>query len=290
MDNKGIMSSEIIILLIIIVLIIGIIASFTERSSNKVNEKISSENIEKKAIEFCDNLINNPGTPVNWQELKNKNNIIVGLSLIDENNQSVVNSVDYSKLMALSADYDKLITKNVFNDQYKSSITLSPLTGSVPIIELGDSDLENPTTVNRLVTCDFFKKYTLNSFKKDGECNHYHITTHSCNHFKVYKSWLKKMDYYLLFEPNSYNNYTWSMDSTEIPDIPKKASDDKIYLNDEIEGKILLSNNGIMFVHINQENPKAVIVAVPKDFDKSKLCYDYFVPTECNLKVQIAKV
>lgn len=288
-DNKGMMTGEIIILLILIILIFGIIANFTEKTNDKITEKISSENIDKKAIEFCDNLINNPGTPKNWQELKNKNNIIIGLALVDENNASVVNSIDYSKLMALSADYDKLVNKKVFDEQYKSSIILTPLTGNVPKIQLGDDDLKNPITVNRIVSCDFFKKYQINSFKKDGECNQYHITTHSCNHFKVFKSWLKKMDYYLLFDKNSYKDYYWSIDSTQIIGIAKKADSEKIYLNPTIDGKIFLVNNGIMFIHINQENPKAIVVAVPKNFDKNKLYYDYFVPTQCNLKIQIAK-
>lgn len=288
-DNKGMMTGEIIILLILIILIFGIIANFTEKTNDKITEKISSENIDKKAIEFCDNLINNPGTPKNWQKLKNKNNIIIGLALVDENNASVVNSIDYSKLMALSADYDKLVNKKVFDEQYKSSIILTPLTGNVPKIQLGDDDLKNPITVNRIVSCDFFKKYQINSFKKDGECNQYHITTHSCNHFKVFKSWLKKMDYYLLFDKNSYKDYYWSIDSTQIIGIAKKADSEKIYLNPTIDGKIFLVNNGIMFIHINQENPKAIVVAVPKNFDKNKLYYDYFVPTQCNLKIQIAK-
>lgn len=288
-DNKGMMTGEIIILLILIILIFGIIANFTEKTNDKITEKISSENIDKKAIEFCDNLINNPGTPKNWQKLKNKNNIIIGLALVDENNASVVNSIDYSKLMALSADYDKLVNKKVFDEQYKSSIILTPLTGNVPKIQLGDDDLKNPITVNRIVSCDFFKKYQINSFKKDGECNQYHITTHSCNHFKVFKSWLKKMDYYLLFDKNSYKDYYWSIDSTEIIGIAKKADSEKIYLNPTIDGKIFLVKNGVMFIHINQENPKAIVVAVPKNFDKNKLYYDYFVPTQCNLKIQIAK-
>lgn len=289
MDNRGLISGEIIVLLILIVLIIGVISNFTERTSYKITDKISNENLEKQASEFADNLINNPGTPTNWNELKNKNNVIPGLGIINENEATVVNSVDYIKLMALKNDYDKLITKQVFNEDFKSSITITPLTGSVDEIAIGNDNLENPTTVNRLVICNFLKKYTVGSFEKNGPCNYYHITTHSCNHFKVFTSYLKKMDYYLLFEKNSYNNYYWSIGSTEIPGLPKLADSDKIYLNDIISQKIILKNNGVIFVHINQENPKAVLVSVPKEFDKSKLNYDYFVSTECNLKVQIAR-
>lgn len=289
MDNKGMMSGEIIVLLILIVLIIGIIATFTERNSNQITEKISDENLEKRAIEFCDNMINNPGTPKEWNELKNKGNVIPGIAITDENNATVVNSVDYDKLMALKANYEKIITENVFEDNFKSSITLTPLTGTAEKISLGNDNLKNPTTVNRLVTCNYLKKFTLGSFEKDGPCNSYHITSHSCNHFKVYTSYLKKMDYYLLFDQNGYKSYKWSISSTQVPGLSKAATSDKIYLNNLINQKILLTNNGVIFVHINQEDAKALLVAVPKNFDKGKLKYDYFVPTECNLKVQIAR-
>lgn len=288
MDRKGMISGEIIVLLILIVLMIGIIANFTERTSYKITDKTANENLEKQASEFADNLINNPGTPNNWNELKNKNNVIPGLGILNENEATVVNSVDYIKLIALKSDYKNLITKQVFNNDFKSSLTLTPLTGSVGEITLGEDNLENPATVNRLVKCNFLKKYTIGSFEKNGPCNSHHITTHSCNHFKLFTSYLKKMDYYLLFEKNSYNNYYWTIESTEIPGIPKIANTEKIYLNNIIKQKILLNNNGVIFVHINQENPKAVLVSVPKEFDKSKLNYDYFVSTECNLKVQIA--
>ncbi len=97
------------------------------------------------------------------------------------------------------------------------------------------------------------------------------------------------MDYYLLFDQNSYNSYHWSISSTQVLGLSKAATSDKIYLNNIINQKILLTNNGVIFVHIDQENAKAVLVAVPKDFDKSKLKYDNFVSTECNLKVQIAR-
>ena len=47
MDNRGLISGEIIVLLILIVLIIGVIANFTERTSYKITDKISNENLER---------------------------------------------------------------------------------------------------------------------------------------------------------------------------------------------------------------------------------------------------
>lgn len=281
MDNKGIISSEVIIILILILLILGIIVNFTERTENELTEVVSSENNEKIAIEFCDNLINTPGSPNNWNTLKHKNNAIAGLAIIDENNHTIPNSVSYEKFMALKENYKKLMD----NNHFKSSITLKPLTGSIPEITIGDN-LKNPVTVNRIISCDFFKKYVVNSFEDNMKCNDHHLTPHSCNHFKVFKSWLKKTDYYILFEKNSYKDTYYKIDSTKIPGFSKVAESDKIYLNPKIEEKLLLDKEGIIFIHINKLNPKAVLIGIPKDFDKEKLNYDYFVKTECNFMVQ----
>lgn len=262
------MSSDTIVLLILIVLIIGVIATLNEKNTQVISSKITDENLEKRAIELCDNLINNPGTPKNWHKLANKNNVVPGLAIVDENNNTVVNSVDYEKLIA----YDKVIENNI-------KISLKPLTGTVEEITIGNNNLDSYITVNRLVICDFLKKYSIGSFKEDGES--------SSNHFKVFISNLKKTDYYLLFDENSYKDYFWSIESTQVPGIKKQATSDKIYLNNLINEKIILKSDGIIFIDINHKNPKAVVVGVPKDFDKNKLNYDYFVSKECNFKVQI---
>lgn len=39
----------------------------------------------------------------------------------------------------------------------------------------------------------------------------------------------------------------------------------------------------IVFVHFDKKNVKAVLVSVPKNFDKSKLKYDYFITNDCKL-------
>lgn len=288
-DNKGFISTEIIVLLVIILLAIGIILNFTEKADEKLEGEIAEDNIAKIANEFVDNLINTPGSPENWEKLNNKNNIVAGIGIVDENNKTLANSVSYEKLMSLNTIYERQVNDKTFNNQYKTSLILSPKTGNIHPITLGQ-EIGNPThTVNRLVTCDFYKKFTINDFQTNGKCNSYHISPHTCNHFKVYRSWLKSTDYYLLFEKDSYKDYKWSISSTLVGDISKTATNDAIYLNEEIENKLLLDSNGAMFIHINQKDAKAVLVGVPNDFDKSKLEYDYFVPIECELTFKIER-
>ena len=288
-DNKGAISTEIIVLLVVIILSVGIILNFTEKTTEKLEGEMIEDNIAKTANEFVDSLVNTPGNPEDWEKLSNLKNVVIGLGIVDDNNKTIPGSVSYEKLLSLNANYKQQVDEKTFNNQYKTSLTISPIDSNIPSISSGN-DADNPIhTVNRIVTCDFYKKFTVNEFQTNGKCNSYHMTAHTCNHFKVFKSWLKATDYYLLFEKNSYRNYRWSISSTQIGDIPKAADNDVIYLNPEIQKKIILDNNGAMFIHINQRDAKAVLVGVPKDFDRSKLEYDYFIPTECELTFKIMK-
>ena len=84
MDDKGFSSVEILVVLILLLLAIGIILEFTQESSEKLSTVVSEGNLEKITTETCDNLINNPGSPKNWNELRQKENIIVGLAILNE--------------------------------------------------------------------------------------------------------------------------------------------------------------------------------------------------------------
>ena len=91
---------------------------------------------------------------------------------------------------------------------------------------------------------------------------------------------------YLLFDENSYNDVYYSLDTTLIPSISKKVTNDVIKLNNEIESKLIFSEDGIVFVHTNKKDVKAVLVGVPKDFDKKYLKYDYFISNQCEFTLK----
>ena len=289
MDDRGTAAFEIIVLLTVIVLAVGLVVNFTEKTTERLEDEIVEDNIAKTANEFVDNIISNPGVPENWERLGNLKNVEVGIGIIDENNRTMANSVSYEKLLSLNANYRQQVDEKTFNNQYKTSLIISPIDSTVPAISSGENINSPLYTVNRIITCDFYKRFTVNDFQTDGKCNSYHITPHACTHFKVFRSWLKTTDYYLLFDTDSYREYRWSISSTQIGDISKSAASDVIYLNPEIEKKTILDTNGAMFIHINQKDAKAVLAGVPKDFDKSKLEYDYFIPKECELTFQIGK-
>ena len=59
----------------------------------------------------------------------------------------------------------------------------------------------------------------------------------------------------------------------------KTAISDSIRINDEIE--FYDDSSAVVFVHIDKAHPKALLVSVPKNFDKSYLDYVYFKTNEC---------
>lgn len=67
MNEKGSVSTEILVALIVILLIIGITAKFSEITLDKLATSTENENIELLLSQSADKLINNPGTP-NWEK------------------------------------------------------------------------------------------------------------------------------------------------------------------------------------------------------------------------------
>lgn len=287
LDNRGNFTLEILVVAIIILLILGVLAITIELSTEKISKSVESNNIEKTITETCDYLINNPGIPKNWDDFKSKR---IGLAIITEDDNVIPNSVSYFKLLELGRDYERLVTKKLFDNKFKSSMELIPLKTSLSSVKIGSSDESgNVYSVNRLVKCEFFKKYVVDDFSKEGKCNHNHNKKdYSCNYLKLFKKNLKNSDYYLLIDDSEKNNVEYSIDTTHYKEYNgEKITNTKIYLNNKFnslfEGE---ETSSIIFVHLNKKNAKAVLVAVPKDFDKNKLKYDYFIMQPCNFVIK----
>ena len=123
MDNKGNFTLEIVVVGIMILLILGITSFVSEVSQEKISKSVESNNIEKTISEVADTLINDPGTPINWEDFKSKR---VGLAIINSEGNTIVNSVSYFKFLELGRDYDNLVTKRLFNNKFSSSMELIP--------------------------------------------------------------------------------------------------------------------------------------------------------------------
>ena len=122
----------------------------------------------------------------------------------------------------------------------------------------------------------------LKDFQYGGKCNHRHSQDKdSCNYFKIFKGNLRKADYYLLIDSKD-RTMKYMVDTTRIA----KARDwqspisNRIYLNDEIS--FYDDTSAVVFIHLDKPHAKAVLVSVPKNFDKTRLNYDYFRTNDCS--------
>lgn len=288
MDNRGNITFEIMVVALIILLILGIIAFASEVASEKISKSVENNNIEKTITETADYLINNPGIPPNWDDFKSKR---VGLAIFNEDDNVISSSVSYFKLIELGKDYDKLVKKKLFDDKFESSMELIPFKTSISSVKIGSKDSgDNIYSVNRIVKCDFFKKYVEKDFTIEGKCNHNHNPKdYSCNYFKLFKKNLRNFDYYLLLDDSEKYNVKYSYDTTHFKALGdgKTVTNTRIYLNNELESTFNDDeSSSIIFVHFNKKNTKAVLVNVPKDFDKSKLEYDYFITQPCTFIIK----
>lgn len=288
MDNNGNFTLEILVVGMIIILILGIISVASEVSQEKISKSVENNNIEKTISEVADSLINDPGIPINWEDFKSKR---VGLAIINEDETVIPNSVSYFKLLELGRDYENLVTKRLFDNKFHSSMELIPYETSISSVKIGSNNVQsnNIFSVNRVVKCDFYKKYVICDFLNDGKCNHNHNQKdHSCNYFKVFKGNLKKMDYYLLLNESEKLENKYSIDTTHFKSYNgKSVSNTKIYLNNELN-ELFESNesSSIVFIHFDKKDTKAVLVGVPKDFDKNKLNYNYFTTQTCDFVIK----
>lgn len=271
---------EIGIILVIIVIIFGILLQSVENNTEKVITTQESNNIEKTISEVADNLINNPGQPENWNEYSYGT---PGLAIINDDGVTVPNSISYSKFISLGDDYQKLVFENLFNSKIQSSMELIPKESSISSVKIGsDYEGDNIISVNRLVKCDFYKSYVLKDFQNEGKCNHDHDQSkNSCNYFKIFPGNFKKSDYYLLIDDSEKYDLEYIIDTTRVVKARhwQTSISNRIYLNNEID--FYDDDSAIVFVHLNKENAKAVLVSVPKDFDRNYLNYDYFRTNEC---------
>jgi hypothetical protein len=282
MDNRGHIAVEIAIVLVVILMISGIVLNMSEKMTNKAIKASEIENTELMISEVIDNLINNPGVPDKWNEYKKGT---PGLAVINENEEIIPNSVSYDKFTFLGKNYKKFVAEKIFDSKIKSSMELIPQESSISSVKIGDThESGNIYSQNRLVKCDFFKKFVLKDFKNEGKCNHGHKqSSHSCNYFKIFKGNLKHSNYYLIIDKDEKTNLQYMVDTTRVVKSRfwESPHSDIIYLNDKIN--FYEDTSAVVFIHFNKAHAKAVLVSVPKTFKINDLNYDHFRTNDCEL-------
>jgi len=306
-DPKGMLfSTEFLLTIILFILIIGIVANLIDKSDEKILNSIKTNNLESFSSKVADNLISSPGSPENWEKLSSFNNVIPGLSIQNENKETIINTISFKKINALKSNYNTLISENVFNNEIKSSIAIYPLDEKVkPIIigdEINNEESSNIFTVNRTVKCDFLSELAILSVNSENNrnnnlCNHNpinnlsHVNTTEynwiCNEFKIKKEDIEYNDYYLILndESGKINGY-WILDNNKkISNAEIPVNNIKTDLNSYFKESLEDDSELIFYLHckIPSNNKfKCVLVAIPHEIEVKDLNFEYFVSQTCN--------
>lgn len=227
-----------------------------------------------------------------------------------------MNTVSFKKLQILkNGEYENLITKKLFKNKIKSSISIYPINSSIDPITISD-DFNNHETsssniiaVNRTVRCNFYSDLSIisvsnidkinnKSYNNLNLCNHRNIEKNEhfddekyewiCKGFKLNKNDFEEKNYYVVFNENSVNkeNY-WVLDTIKNHSNDEKIiNSNKINLNDQLNQFFENENSMIFYLHskINKNNIdkyEYVLIEVPKDLDISSFNIDYFKDQDC---------
>ena len=272
--KAGIFSIELLITILILIVIFNIIFNMISISTDKITDNIDFNKQETLTSEVLDNLIKTEGTPSNWDKINYQNSYIPGLNLDEENYLQVLS---FSKIIALSQNYDNLINNNILNGQLKSQLIISPLNNNLENIIMGDTpslDISNIAVVNRTVKIDYLSNYTILNLSSNNTysniCHENHGDNWICNSFNVYYD-LNQYDYYIL----SNNNIDYKL-SNGIYSTNLKSSNACVKINNNIQF-LSENNSSILILHIlKNKDFNLKVVAVPKNTDVKYLKYDYF--------------
>ena len=131
-DQYGLLySSELLLTIILLIFIIGIVANLSDSLNERVLSEEELSSLEAIAIESSDYILNNPGTPENWEDDEGLDNgivskkIIPGLAIKNKNVDNgeffdesasdemiMSNAISYNKLIKLKNNYDSLVDRS----------------------------------------------------------------------------------------------------------------------------------------------------------------------------------
>ncbi|KZX14610.1 hypothetical protein MBCUT_20000 [Methanobrevibacter cuticularis] len=311
-DSKGVLfSTDFLLGLFLFIIAIGMMINIIDNSDDKILNSLEVNNLERLTSEIADYLINNPGSPENWENLNDYNDVSPGLAIRNGNNDTIINSISFKKIKILENEqYETLIDRNIFNDEIKSSIAIYPFNENLDPITIGNDvinkNISNVVVVNRTITCDFLSSLALVSIINENRdiiydklCNHDiidngndiseldHVENQDfiwiCKEFKVKRSELENNNYYLLFNKESTKiNSHWILDSskTEI-NIENSITSPIINLNRYFEDNLANESSLIFYLHCkvpkkDKNKFECVLASVPYDLNLDNINIDYF--------------
>lgn len=249
-DGVGLVFSiDLMLALIIITVLLGVSANAMDIIGGKIQEYSYTNSLERITMAGTEMLIENAGSPENWEELNDLNGVIPGLADIDPVNMKVQpKTLSIRKIKRLKENYDELMVGKVLPPYYHSNLMICPVDQSIEPITMGqintNSSSHDVLVVNRTISLDCFnssvvvfidaKKYNssnraqkvlgeecphqdigkLDHLRVDYEKNHPGWT---CYHLKITREMLNSTDFYLITDPEVIGDPSavWIIDRPE---------------------------------------------------------------------------
>jgi len=286
-EIKGmVFSVDLMLALIIITVILGISADAMDIASSKMEEYSHASSMERITCESADMLIETPGSPENWEELRDLNGVTPGLAEINPDTGEIQpKTLNIRKINRLKEYYDELINGRVLPPYCNSTLVIYPVDESLEPIIVDNNSVESDSTeimvVNRTVLCNsintsvlvFIKDVKDDSYLLEPEglgekCPHDGVngsSEHSkvdyrnrkpgwmCYYFKVTQDILNSTDFYIITEPASVDDQAacWMIDRPEnITENTNSFKNSPIPVNGRLKECMGNESTAVLWLHV----------------------------------------
>jgi hypothetical protein len=297
LDKRGqVFTIDAMFALILLTVIIGMSADAMDIAGNKIYDYSTESSLDRIANDAADILINTPGSPENWEEIKYGTRITPGLAKYEQEKKRDSNTLSMRKITRLKNE-PEMLTK-MLPESTSYNLIIYPTDPSLPIFVVQNqtppNNIGDITVVNRTILYDYELMDLYLSIKPDiyNENNESpYVCTHInmegsdhvrpdfnrsksgwiCAPFTINLNDITSKDFYLLTEPNDLKeNYAYN--STWIIDTP----DNKI-LNTQKSTSKPVNINSIISDLSRNKSKKTFILHIFVSGDKEKHFNTYLV-------------
>ncbi len=314
-------SIDLLLSLIVITVIIGVSANTMDIIGSKMQDYSYANNLERITTSGAELLVKTPGSPENWEELRELDGVTPGLAEVDSSGAKIQpNTLSTSKINRLKGSYDTLISGKVIPSYYNSTMVIYPTNPYLEPISVKNTSI-NPTAtnlivVNRTVLCNYLNTSTMvfikamdrnsTSLKQNytENCPHHEFNGNNghvkvdyknekpgwaCYHFRVTREMLESTDFYLMTDPDIIPDPTagWTIDRPEnISNEFKSFNNKPIHVNERIIECVNNNSTVVLWLHVfssgNLDNAfNTYLAGFPKDTPTEKVKVPYLTPQPC---------
>ena len=247
MDRRGqVFTIDAMFALVLLTVIIGMSANAMDIAGNKIYDYSTGTFLDRIANDAADILINTPGSPENWEEIKYGMSITPGLAKYEIGKKRVVSNTLSMRKIARLKNEPEILTK-MLPESTSYNLIIYPTDPSLPIIVVQNQtptdNIGDITVVNRTILYDYEQMDIYLSIKPDiynensesaYVCTHINMEGQDhvrpdfnksksgwiCAPFTINMNDITSKDFYLLTDPNDLNvnyayNSTWIIDTPD---------------------------------------------------------------------------